>query len=349
MTQNEGDAQLIPPLADPLVVTTQPTDNSPTNTPLSEGATSLEKLSFTRDLSFSNDPSAVDELTVAPRTFWNERPSSEIGNQNCDEEKPDSVLQTPLSPMVPTSPDWAINFGLDKSFQVVLDPGQSHTVSLGTRVSPTTKTRSPAVHQQHPIDDALTSDDPPFQESSSQQMETLGYTQTITDNHKVVEGMQLDEPRPDNRDPLLSFPAMEEISGWELEIEDFTDVQVTTTGNIEAFLQILQRMERDPSVATLGPLAIPPPLLYSWVQLYFEHFHPIFPLIHTASFNQLDTHWLLVSTVAAIGAQFSEMANAMDCSRSMHELVRRKSSYLVSNQDIPQFEAHSPALHVRSD
>lgn len=70
------------------------------------------------------------------------------------------------------------------------------------------------------------------------------------------------------------------------------------------------------------------------MQLYFEFFHPVFPILHKPSFTSKKRHWLLMFAVAAVGAQFSNIPDARRCSRAMHELVRRQSAAMVSYQPI---------------
>ena len=69
--------------------------------------------------------------------------------------------------------------------------------------------------------------------------------------------------------------------------------------------------------------------LSDYVDLYFERFHPTFPILHKASFYQADTPALLLLAVAGIGAtyadkEFRPLAVAID------ELVRRIVTWMVS-------------------
>ncbi|KAL2811622.1 fungal-specific transcription factor domain-containing protein [Aspergillus granulosus] len=66
-----------------------------------------------------------------------------------------------------------------------------------------------------------------------------------------------------------------------------------------------------------------PQVINSFVQLYFEHFHPTLPLLHKATFNVSDIPPLLMLSVATIGSRFSKIARAHTLSTYMAEILRR--------------------------
>lgn len=68
--------------------------------------------------------------------------------------------------------------------------------------------------------------------------------------------------------------------------------------------------------------------LSDFVDLYFEKFHPSFPILHKPTFCQNDTPAVLLLAVAGIGAtyadkEFKPLAVALD------ELVRRMVTWMV--------------------
>lgn len=133
-------------------------------------------------------------------------------------------------------------------------------------------------------------------------------------------------------DATLSFPDMESFSSAEIDREDLSHVQEVSEDVVSNVTSLANRMEINPHFPSFVKLKLPPtPVINAWVQLYFEHFHPISPILHQPTLSSKDTHWLLIFTVAAIGAKFSTLRGSMSCSRAMHELIRRQSSFLVSN------------------
>ncbi|PYI06180.1 early growth response protein [Aspergillus sclerotiicarbonarius CBS 121057] len=137
-----------------------------------------------------------------------------------------------------------------------------------------------------------------------------------------------------NVDAQLSFPDMESLSAEQVDEENFAHVEEVPVAAVEEVLRMAKVMESTPTFPRFTELRIPPlPVINSWVQLYFEHFHPVFPVLHRPTFCTPETHWLLIFTVSAIGAQFSALPHAQTCSRAMHEMVRRQSSYLCEHRN----------------
>ncbi|KAH7122106.1 fungal-specific transcription factor domain-containing protein [Dactylonectria estremocensis] len=62
-------------------------------------------------------------------------------------------------------------------------------------------------------------------------------------------------------------------------------------------------------------------LMNSFVQVYFEAFQSIFPLLHQPTFDPSQCHWLLVLAVATTGCRFSQQSWGV--TRLMDNLLRR--------------------------
>ncbi|KAF5612501.1 zinc finger rst2 [Fusarium sp. NRRL 25303] len=130
-------------------------------------------------------------------------------------------------------------------------------------------------------------------------------------------------------DSQLMFPDLAEIAPEEIDEEDFAHVDEISSEIADKVTLYAQHMDQHGLWPAFIEVKLPPTaLLNSWVQLYFEHFHPIFPILHKPTFSSPDTHWLLIFTVAAIGAHFSAIKGSQLCHRAMHELIRRQSSSL---------------------
>ncbi|KIV88046.1 hypothetical protein PV10_08976 [Exophiala mesophila] len=59
-----------------------------------------------------------------------------------------------------------------------------------------------------------------------------------------------------------------------------------------------------------------------FLDLYFEHFHPNFPLIHRPTFRE-QSHWLTIVAVAAIGSVFYTSQDAPDLGEAFQEFLLR--------------------------
>lgn len=134
-------------------------------------------------------------------------------------------------------------------------------------------------------------------------------------------------------DAPLHFPDIDPASIVETELENFAHVPPLPIEKVQAITQLAEEMQREPHHPPFTNLNIPPqPILNAWVQLYFEYFHPVFPVLHKPTFLLPEVDPLLVLCVAGIGAQFSKLRNARGFAQSLHELVRRRASFQVSTQ-----------------
>ncbi|KZL85932.1 hypothetical protein CI238_06185 [Colletotrichum incanum] len=69
----------------------------------------------------------------------------------------------------------------------------------------------------------------------------------------------------------------------------------------------------------------------AFVQSYFEHYHPVFPLLHQASFDPNHSHWVLIIAVAATGCGFSVLGTT-STSFILQELLRRSINLYICPQ-----------------
>jgi hypothetical protein len=57
------------------------------------------------------------------------------------------------------------------------------------------------------------------------------------------------------------------------------------------------------------PNLYPLDILHVCTQLYFEHFHKSFPILHQRTFEARSSSWLLYIAVAAVGSHYSRLSN----------------------------------------
>ncbi|KAG9496469.1 hypothetical protein J7337_011245 [Fusarium musae] len=60
-----------------------------------------------------------------------------------------------------------------------------------------------------------------------------------------------------------------------------------------------------------------------YMQVYFEEYHPVFPLLHKATFLPTKDNWLLSLAVSAIGCLFSQTVQSREVYPIMQEFLRR--------------------------
>ena len=85
-----------------------------------------------------------------------------------------------------------------------------------------------------------------------------------------------------------------------------------------------------------------------FVRLYIEHFQPILPFIHPATFNLSSSHWLLTLAMAAMGSHYVDEEDVDAVAAAMHEFLRRAISMVVSlSEPLANFGAGSDKFLVR--
>ncbi|KAG7407144.1 Zinc finger protein klf1 [Fusarium oxysporum f. sp. rapae] len=60
-----------------------------------------------------------------------------------------------------------------------------------------------------------------------------------------------------------------------------------------------------------------------YMQIYFEEYHPVFPLLHKATFSPTKDDWLLSLAVSSIGCLFSKTLQSREVYPIMQEFLRR--------------------------
>ncbi|KAK4496689.1 hypothetical protein PRZ48_012671 [Zasmidium cellare] len=66
-----------------------------------------------------------------------------------------------------------------------------------------------------------------------------------------------------------------------------------------------------------------------FVQLYFEHFHAQFPVLHMSTFQPREDVWMLVLAVAAIGAEYSSLCT-QELMEWFEQLARKAVSHIIA-------------------
>jgi hypothetical protein len=130
-------------------------------------------------------------------------------------------------------------------------------------------------------------------------------------------------------DGQLAFPDMEHVSIDDVDQEDLAHHEIQQDV-VDEVVKLVTELEYDSLFPPFSKLRIPPArVINAWTQLYFEHFHPVLPILNKPAFSSSSTHWLLIFIVSAIGAQVSQLPQSQTCARAMHEMIRRLSMYSV--------------------
>ena len=120
---------------------------------------------------------------------------------------------------------------------------------------------------------------------------------------------------PRQADNFISFPDMSGAPRDVLKAENFPHVQPLGRNNYEKILSIIAQASKERKIfRPFQKSALPSTEAFNcFVQLYFEHFQPIFPLLHQPSFNPSKSSWVLVLAVATIGCRYSKAPSSSRC------------------------------------
>ncbi|KAL2829634.1 fungal-specific transcription factor domain-containing protein [Aspergillus pseudoustus] len=131
--------------------------------------------------------------------------------------------------------------------------------------------------------------------------------------------------QPGQLDNITTFPDMRFIPASVVEAEDFGHVERLSLHAYQDILRLLERTSQHQGHFKPFKNPIIPPLevFNSFIQLYFEHFHPVFPMLHHATFDPNRASRVLVLATAAIGCRYSKALQSAVCANALQELLRR--------------------------
>ncbi|KAF4537803.1 uncharacterized protein LTHEOB_11427 [Lasiodiplodia theobromae] len=132
----------------------------------------------------------------------------------------------------------------------------------------------------------------------------------------------------------LSFPDFSHVSPQDIAREDSAQVPEVQASDLSIISGFAEKLQNAAFYPPFQALRIPPPAVMNvFVQLYFEHFHPIFPMLHQPSFGKGAPRPLLTLAVATIGARYSKLEGASQCALAMTELLRRLAMHLCETDN----------------
>jgi hypothetical protein len=131
---------------------------------------------------------------------------------------------------------------------------------------------------------------------------------------------------------VMSFAASDPADMDMLQLEDFGHVDPMTD---TAYREIINGIANACSVNKVGDMtrvvSVPSKdLLDCFIQLYFEYFHHVFPIIHRPTFSTATCHWAELFAIATIGCRYSKASVAARCIKALTQDLRIVLSYTVS-------------------
>lgn len=142
---------------------------------------------------------------------------------------------------------------------------------------------------------------------------------------------------PLEADIPLSFPDLGMVPVEIIEAESFDHVEPLSLHTYDEIKRCLKRCDVDQQHFHRFKTAILPPIeaFDCFVQLYFEHFHPIFPILHKPTFDPSKAPWQLVLAVATTGSRYSRLSAGGKCATALQELLRRAIANTIEGDKSP--------------
>ena len=320
------------------------------NGPALPPASKLAQNSVSNMPAFNNYPSSLDNMDY--EVSWDQL--ADIAKwATLDFNYTDSLLPPSARfDMFPYSPPFPI-VGQDVSFLQLGASGWSNSrndASFGQTFNdgPTTLTVATDNRQFSVSSGAL---DPPAElqsPSSAVQSGLQPWPAPRKEHSKTRDNLALDDARqeqmlknsgpwpthwnPSKPDNLLGFPDMDHTLDDLFEAENFAHVEPLSPNTYNDIIQCFRSVSSDQNLfkkfreSTLPPLAA----FDYFIQLYFEFFQPMYPLLHQPTFNPSNTHFVLILAVVSIGCRYSRSKETRRCVLPLSELTRRAIVQAVS-------------------
>lgn len=130
---------------------------------------------------------------------------------------------------------------------------------------------------------------------------------------------------PTKQDGIVEFPDITTVPTNIVETESFGHVEAIGEA---AYREIERCLWRTGSQSGLyqsfkNPALVSIEIFDCFIQLYFEYFHPVFPMLHRPSFTSEAAPWQLSLALAAVGCQYSKIPTAKYYAHALQELLRR--------------------------
>jgi hypothetical protein len=133
------------------------------------------------------------------------------------------------------------------------------------------------------------------------------------------------EWNPVQSDNVLSFPDLHETPVDVFEAENFAHTDRLSSARYKEILDCFVQSNQGQNLFVHFRNSSLPSLeaMNCFIQLYFEYFQPVYPLLHQPSFDPTSSPYVLILAVAAIGCRYSKVPGSQKCAIALQELLRR--------------------------
>jgi hypothetical protein len=246
-----------------------------------------------------------------------------------------SYISMGTSPPNSAQPSWVAPMGITEQTLLVhsenfqIDPSLQQEAPNVNFDTTSLETRSRGEHRV--IDGVIPRETHHFSHSQPAREQKQGREGNYDGNSTDV-GQWPTDWNPRKADNVISFPDMSGTARDVFEAENFAHVEKLSQNTYNSILNCVLQTSKEQKLFRLFRESTLPSLeaFDCFVQLYFEYFQPIMPLIHQATFNPAKASWVLVLAVASIGCRYSKAQGSGKCATALAELCRRAIMLTVS-------------------
>jgi hypothetical protein len=121
---------------------------------------------------------------------------------------------------------------------------------------------------------------------------------------------------------IIRFPSISVQDHDFLLAEKFYHVQRLPKQKYEVIAEFYQKHCESDVPDRKSPFPSPD-VLDTFIQLYFEHFHPTMPVLHVPTFEPSRSSWVLLLALSAVGSQYSAISTRKDFSGALTGFLRQ--------------------------
>ena len=161
--------------------------------------------------------------------------------------------------------------------------------------------------------------------------EPLGPRKPRTFSQSYGSNTSVSSPQSDTRSNSLAFPAHERITDMNDLFPDYEPYNAAQTSGSSMLAQFRALcLNPNPNYKPFqSDTFVPPEDVSLLIYIYFQTFDQHFPLLHEPSMQLGKPHWLLTTSVAAVGSSLSQLNQLKLCEKPFLELLRRGLSVEV--------------------
>ncbi|QSZ34784.1 hypothetical protein DSL72_007642 [Monilinia vaccinii-corymbosi] len=247
-------------------------------------------------------------------------------------ESPGSWTQYNLSSINWLPYDWVPDYQLEDDGMGVVSDMTDVNASSPIQTHPTHSTTDSTIFTPSPqTQSQMQMDDSPMPTSSSEAAPTTQNTgRYYVDGHgSRLPHIRKAPSKTANSCPPISQPTIDELDGaFAFPADNRDDNSYPNCKKIpqevyNIILDVFEKtcMENSHFFIPFHSTPFPPlHLLSRFITYYIDSFHQTLPFIHLSSFDMLNSHWLFLLAMAAVGSHYH---GNVDYARPMHEFLRR--------------------------